>query len=277
MDWFKRTLKPCLALFRLRLAEALQYRLAALSGASISVFWAFLEIFVYTVFYAYGDNRAALSGTLSLGQAISYAWLAQVFFPLQPMSIDEEIHDKIISGDVGLELCRPLDVYAHWFSKTAAGRVGGFFLRCGLILLCALLAPAPYRLQAPASAAGFLLFLFSEFSAFLLCTAYGMLIASVRIGITWGEGPTYMLLLASGILSGSYLPLQLWPDSLQTLLLLQPFAGYLDIPLRLYVGSLSPAQAGLGLSLQLAWTLLFILLGRILLQRQLKHIIVQGG
>ena len=47
MDWFKRTLKPCLALFRLRLAEALQYRLAALSGASICVFWPLLEILVF--------------------------------------------------------------------------------------------------------------------------------------------------------------------------------------------------------------------------------------
>ena len=272
-----RTLKPCLSLFRLRVAEALQYRLAALSGASISIFWAFLEILVYTVFYTYGDRGAALSAGLTLPQAISYAWLVQVFFPLQPMSIDEEIHDKIVSGDVGLELCRPLDVYAHWFAKTAAGRLGSFFLRGGLILLCALLVPAPYRLQPPASAAGFMLFLLSQSVAFLLCTSYGMLIASVRIGITWGEGPTYMLMLAGGILSGSYLPLQLWPDALQRLLLLQPFAGYLDIPLRLYVGSLAPSQALLGLALQAGWTLAFILIGRCILEGQLRNIIVQGG
>ena len=277
MHFVKRTLKPCLSLFRLRVAEALQYRLAALSGASISIFWAFLEIHVYTVFYTYGDNRAALSSGLSLPQAVSYAWLGQVFFPLQPMSIDGEIHDKIISGDVGLELCRPLDVYAHWFAKTAAGRLGSFCVRGGLILLCALLMPAPYRLQPPASAAGFLLFLISQLAAFLLCTSYGMLIAALRIGITWGEGPTYMLMLLGGILSGSYLPLQLWPDALQRFLLAQPFAGYLDIPLRLYVGSLPPSQALAGLALQLGWTAAFILLGRGLLQRQLRHIVVQGG
>lgn len=81
MDWFKRTLKPCLALFRLRLAEALQYRLAALSGASISVFWAFLEIFVYTVFYAYGDNRAALSARFRSARRSPMPGLRRSSFP----------------------------------------------------------------------------------------------------------------------------------------------------------------------------------------------------
>ena len=39
----KNTFKVGLSLFRIRAAEGLQYRLAALSGATVSTFWALIE------------------------------------------------------------------------------------------------------------------------------------------------------------------------------------------------------------------------------------------
>jgi ABC-2 type transport system permease protein len=122
-----------------------------------------------------------------------------------------------------------------------------------------------------------MLFFLSATGAFLLCTAYGMLVTAVRLNITWGEGPTYMMLLISGVLSGAYLPLQLWPDVLQKLLLYQPFAGYLDIPVRLYVGTMTPGQGILAILLQLAWIIIFVTAGRVLMRRKLTTLIVQGG
>jgi ABC-2 type transport system permease protein len=121
------------------------------------------------------------------------------------------------------------------------------------------------------------MFMLSATGAFLLCTAYGMLITAVRLNITWGEGPTYMLLLISVVLSGGYLPLQLWPDALQKLLLYQPFAGYLDLPVRLYVGSMAWAQGIGAILMQLFWALLFVLIGKALMGHKLKTLIVQGG
>lgn len=272
-----QTLRACRMLFRLRLLQGLQYRLAALSGASIGLFWAILEILVYTVFFTCGDPRVAQESGLSLPQAISYAWLTQMFVPLMPMAIDGDLREKIVSGDVGLELCRPLDLYAHWYARSAAARLGDTCLRGALVLLCALLAPVPYRLGAPASAAGLLLSLASLLCALLLCTAYAMLVTAVRVGLSWGDGPTYMLLLLGNVLSGSYLALQLWPAAWQDFLFLQPFAGYMDLPLRLYVGALPPAQAWRALGLQLFWVAAFVLLGRRVLAGRLRGIVIQGG
>ena len=272
-----QTLRACRMLFRLRLLQGLQYRLAALSGASIGLFWAILEILVYTVFFTYGDPRVAQESGLSLPQAISYAWLTQMFVPLMPMAIDGDLREKIVSGDVGLELCRPLDLYAHWYARSAAARLGDTCLRGALVLLCALLAPVPYRLGAPASAAGLLLSLASLLCALLLCTAYAMLVTAVRVGLSWGDGPTYMLLLLGNVLSGSYLPLMLWPDFMQGFLLIQPFAGYLDIPARLYLGLMAPENLPGALMLQLGWTLIFILAGRLAMGRRLQRMVVQGG
>lgn len=274
----KNTLKACGAIFRIKTAEAFQYRAAGLAGASTSIFWVLIEITVYTVFYTYANNKGAgINAGLSLKQVISYAWLTQFFFLLQPMSIDSDILSKITNGDVGIEMCRPLDLYSHWFARTAASRLAPLFWRGSITLIVGMLMPASYRLSPPASLLSFLCMVISFFSAFLLCTAYGMLVSAVRLNITWGEGPTYMMMLIGGVLSGAYLPLQLWPKSLQSLLLFQPFAGYLDIPLRLYIGTIPPDKAFLAIGVQIIWIFFFIAAGKSIMSKRLKTIIVQGG
>ncbi len=270
-------IKACLSIFRIQLAQSLQYRLAGLAGASIGVFWALIEIIVFMVFYEHADNSAYSMNGLTLSQVITYVWVAQMMVPLQPMSIDGDLLSQITSGNVGIALCRPLKLYDHWFAHTAAGRLGVFWMRAALILLTGILMPASIRLTPPVSAYGFILFVLSAAGAFLLCTAYGMLVTAVRLNITWGEGPTYMMLLLSGVLSGGYLPLQLWPDALQKVLLYQPFAGYLDIPVRLYVGSMDARQGMLAILLQFAWVLVFVVIGKALMERKLKTLIIQGG
>ena len=54
----RRTLKAGLSLFRIRAIEGLQYRLAALSGATVSTFWALIEVVILIVFFKYGNNTA---------------------------------------------------------------------------------------------------------------------------------------------------------------------------------------------------------------------------
>lgn len=71
--------------------------------------------------------------------------------------------------------------------------------------------------------------------------------------------------------------MQLWPDALQKVLLYQPFAGYLDIPVRLYVGSMDARQGMLAILLQFAWVLVFVVIGKALMERKLKTLIIQGG
>jgi ABC-2 type transport system permease protein len=83
--------------------------------------------------------------------------------------------------------------------------------------------------------------------------------------------------MLSMVLSGAYLPLQMWPDVLQGFLFFQPFAGNLDLPLRLYVGSLSAGGGAVIIGTQLAWTAVFIAAGRVIMRRKLRNIIVQGG
>ncbi len=263
-----------LSIFRIQLMDGLQYRLAHLSGATVGIFWAILRIVIFRIFYTYADDSQA---GMSLQQLVTYEWLAQTFWSMQAMSVNGEILDKIVNGNLGIEMCRPLDIYRHWFAKTSACRITPLLSRSFAILGVSLLMPTGYRPSPPSSPVGLLCGVLAFGNAFLLCTAYEMLVTAIRVGVTWGEGPTYILLLVGGVLSGSYFPLQMWPDALQPFLLLQPFAGYLDIPLRLYIGALSPTNAVFALGVQWIWILVFILLGRKIMDWQTSRIIIQGG
>lgn len=277
----RRTLKAGLSLFRIRAIEGLQYRLAALSGATVSTFWALIEVVILIVFFKYGNNTAGSINGLNLSQGVSYIWLGQLMVMLQMPGIDGDLMVKITNGDIGIELCRPLDLYWHWFSRSAAGKVNAFIIRGGMVIVCGsaltLFGADHIGFGLPYSPVNFGLFLVSVFSAFLFSTAYSMFVTAIRVGVAWGDGPMHLITVAGTVLSGGYLPLQLWPDSMQTFLRIQPFASYLDTPARLYIGSVTLKNGLLMLLLQAAWIAAFVFFGRMIMKHKLKAVIVQGG
>jgi len=266
------------AIFKIKVAEGMQYRIATLSNAAVGIFWGIIEVTVYRIFFIFAGNQTVINtAAFTLPQLISYLWLIQILLALSPHNIEGDLLAKIDGGDIGIELCRPLDLYAHWFARTAASKISPLLLRGAPVLVFALLMPAGWRLGPPDSVAGFLLMLVSCALSLLLGTAYTMLVTSVRMNVTWGNGPMHIILLLGMVFSGAYLPLQLWPDSLQRLLLFQPFAGYMDIPLRLYIGTMRPNEAALGFGLQIFWIFAFVLIGRAIMKKRLRKTIVQGG
>lgn len=274
----KKNIKSFISVFKIKTAEGLQYRTAALAGSMTGIFWALIEITVYTIFYTYAQNKnAGFDAGFTLKHIVSYMWLNQILFNLQPMNIEDDIRTKIVNGDVGVELIRPMPLYLNWFSKISASRIPPLLLRGSITIAVAIIMPYSYRISPPESLSAFLLFLLSVISAFFLCSAYGMLITAVRMSVPWGDGPTYMLMLIGGILSGGYLPLKLWPDFMQNFLLYQPFAGYLDIPLRFYLGFFNINGAFSAITVQILWTAVFIFAGNLLLKKNIKTIIIQGG
>ena len=277
----RKTLKSGLSLFRIRVAEGLQYRIAAISGATISIFWGLIEVVVLTVFYTYGNNVGDNINGLTLAQGISYIWLAQCMVGFLGSGIDGDLLKKITSGDVSVELCRPLDLYWHWFSRTAAGKVAGVTVRGSLTLafgaILSLVGFGNIGLGIPYSLLNFILFLISIFNALIFSTAYSMFMTSIRIGISWGDGPIHLIGITGMVLSGAHLPLQIWPDFMQSFLKMQPFAGYLDTPARLYVGSVSIETGLVSMAFQVFWIAAFIIFGRIIMKHKIKNIVVQGG
>jgi len=56
-----------------------------------------------------------------------------------------------------------------------------------------------------------------------------------------------------------------------------PFRGLIDTPFRIYMGVLTGTAAIGALMHQIAWVIVFILVGRMILLRGVKRLVVQGG
>jgi hypothetical protein len=91
------------------------------------------------------------------------------------------------------------------------------------------------------------------------------------------DGIVMVSTTAVQLLSGMLVPLPLFPAWSQDVLRWLPFAGLVDLPFRIYTGHIAIGGLVLVLARQLGWTLVFVALGRGLLGRGLRRVVVQGG
>jgi ABC-2 type transport system permease protein len=85
------------------------------------------------------------------------------------------------------------------------------------------------------------------------------------------------IVIAILVVLGMIVPLPFFPDGWQPVLNVLPFRGLGDVPYRMFSGHLPLAELPLLLAHQLAWTAALVLLGRWLLSRAQRRLVVQGG
>jgi ABC-2 type transport system permease protein len=79
------------------------------------------------------------------------------------------------------------------------------------------------------------------------------------------------------LFSGLIVPLPLLPEWSQTAIEILPFRGIIDLPFRLYMGHIPASEVVGVLAHQAVWTVTIVVMGRLLLARGLRRIVVQGG
>jgi ABC-2 type transport system permease protein len=272
-------IRPYRAAFASRFLQMLQYRTAALAGFGTQCWWGGIKVMVLAAFYA----GAAPDGLpMTLAHAITYTWLAQGLLALLPWSGDPEVAQAVRTGAVAYDRLRPVDAYALWYVRSAGWIAARVLPRLALMLGFAavalpLLGWGEWGWAPPAGAAAGLAFLLSGALALLLSAALVMLLNVAAAAALNERGINALAAPLMTVLSGNLLPLQLLPDAWQTALLLQPLAGLMDIPMRLYAGQFEGWHALGGLALQGFWVAALIGVGRLAMTRTLARLDIQGG
>lgn len=271
-------LRPYVAAFRARFLLMLQYRVAALAGFATQCWWGGIKIMVYAAFY----ETAAFAAPISLPNMVTYTWLGQAFLALLPWVADPEVGMAIRTGGVGYDRLRPLDTYGYWYARTLGWIVARAVPRAILMLVAAgivlpLVGLPQWAWQPPPDAAAALLFVPAFVFMTLLAVAVLML-ANIVVAASLNErGVNAVLTPLVVVFSGSLVPLDFFPDAVRPLLHVQPLAGLVDIPFRIYFADLRGAAALQGLALQAGWTLALIGLGRLAMARMMQRLEMQGG
>ncbi|RQO42716.1 ABC transporter permease [Variovorax sp. KBW07] len=273
--------RPYVAAFASRFLQMLQYRTAALAGFATQCWWGGIKVMIFAAFYG-GSAIAGASTSMSLAQAITYTWLAQGLLVLLPWLGDPEVAQAVRTGAVAYDRLRPVDAYTLWFTRSAGWIAARLLPR--VVLMAAFAAVAlplaglgDWAWQLPPSVAAGAAFMLSMVFALLLSTSMVMLLNVAATAALNERGISAVATPAVIVLSGNLLPLALLPDAWQTALLIQPLAGLMDIPARLYFGQLSGWQAVGGLGLQCFWTVVLVAFGRFTMGRTMRSLQIQGG
>jgi ABC-2 type transport system permease protein len=269
---------PYLAFLSTRWRSRIQYRAAAFAGVVTQFFWGFIKIMILEAFY----RSAPAAMPMSFTEAVAYVWLGQAFLALLPWNLDSDIVALIRDGTVSYELLRPIDLYAIWYLRTLAWRVANALLRCiPLLLFAAIVLPLvgldSWALPLPPSLpAGF-----AWLASMVVATLLGAAITTIaHTSLFWtvsGQGMSTLLPGVVTIFSGMVIPLPLFPDRMQLFFRLLPFHALLDSPFRIYSGNITGGEVVSVFIQQIIWLAVSVVLGRRLMERGRRMLVVQGG
>ena len=267
-------MRKYLSFFRLRFAMGLQYRAAALAGIVTQFAWGFMEIMVFRAFY----RADAAAFPMSFSATASYVWLQQAFLSFfMVWMMENEIFDSILNGNVAYELCRPVNLYGMWFSRSMATRLSRAVLRCFPVLGIAAFLPSPYGIAAPSGLYHFLLFLLTLILGAAVTVSFCMLIYFLTFFTISPQGLRLLCASVVEFFAGAVIPLPFFPEKVQRIMELLPFAAMQNVSLRIYSGNLSGEQMQRAIILQVFWLFTLIAAGKLLCRFAEKKITLQGG
>ena len=256
--------------FKMRLRMELQYRGAMIGGILCQMFFGLILVALYRALYA-GKPQS-----LPIESVATYVWLQQAFFRMM-LASDSELVDKIRSGDIAYDMCRPVDMYGFYYARIMAQKLMGSLMRAVPMLVVAFLLPRGWGISLPNSALGLLAALPALILGLLCVCALENITVAFTMKTLDPRGMQGLLNLLMLTLSGNLFPLTLFPDSWQKVITFFPYAQLLDAPIRLYTGEYAPSEAFRVYALQTFWVVILIALGVSMWNANKKRMIVQGG
>jgi ABC-2 type transport system permease protein len=249
------------------------YRVATAAGVfTNSVF----GLIISYSFVALWEQRPHLGG-YSESQALTYVWLGQALLtPLALMGggFEDELMERIRSGDIAVDLYRPADLQGWWLSADL-GRMAFQLLGRGVVpLLCGALV---FDLALPADVSSWVLFAVSLVLGGLVSFALRFLVALSAFWLLDGTGVSQAMMLTGLFFSGMLLPLTVFPGALGEVARALPWAAMLQVPADVLLGRHRGTGALLALGFQAGWAAVLLGVGRLLQTAASRRVVVQGG
>lgn len=260
-------LAPYLRLVRAGYLRYAAYRQAMLAGLVTNVVFGLLRAAVLVAVIA---QRGPVAG-YDVATAVTYVWLGQGLLSTVALWSERELSNRIRTGDVVVDLGRPWDL--------AAALLAGDLGRAANAVLVRLLPPmvvgmVSFPFRWPAHAATWALFVLV--TALAVVTSFGIRFL-LNLSAFWlldARGVLAVWGTAGGLLTGLVLPIAWFPAWAQAVLAWTPFPVLFQVPIDVFTERGDPlahvARAAF-------WAVALFALGRIVLARGARRLVVQGG
>ena len=107
--------------------------------------------------------------------------------------------------------------------------------------------------------------------------AYGFLVQLTAFWITDVRGPNQLAWIAAGFLSGMFSTIVLFPAGLEAVARALPFAWMVQLPAEVFLGKHQGLDLLRVFLFQAAWLAALLALGRVVLARAVRKLVVVGG
>jgi ABC-2 type transport system permease protein len=249
------------------------YRTATIAGVFTNTVFGFIVTYSYMALWS---QRPHLGGYTE-PQALTYVWIGQAMLMTMALmggGFEDELMERIRSGDIAVDLYRPADLQGWWLSADL-GRAAFHLLGRGVAPL--VFGSMAFELALPTDGLTWLLFLASVLLGALVSFAIRFLVALSAFWLLDGAGVSQVTFLCGLFFSGMLLPLTVFPGRLGELARALPWAAILQVPADMLLGRHRGTGAVLALAFQAGWAVVLLGAGRALQSVAARRVVVQGG
>lgn len=250
------------------------YRAATLGGLVPNVAFGYLRAYVLLAVVA----QAGPVGGFDEAAIVTYSFATQALIVPVAMfggggaSID--LPERIKSGDVVVDLYRPLDLQGYWLAIDLGRAAHGLVTRSLLAFVAGLVA---FDLVVPTGAVQMLGSALVVVLAVVVSFAWRYLLALVGFWLVDDRGLATVAGAAVNFFSGFLVPITFFPGWLEGIASALPFAAMVQLPVEVFVGLHDGPGIASVVAQQVAWLLLLGLAGRVVGALAVRKVVVQGG
>ncbi|MCY0918068.1 MULTISPECIES: ABC transporter permease [unclassified Streptomyces] len=250
------------------------YGTATAAGVFTNTVFGFIVAYTYMALW---DERPGLGG-YDQAEALTFVWVSQSLLAAGALiggGFQEEIQERVRTGDIAVDLYRPADLQMWWLASDL-GRAAFQLLGRGVLPIVA--GALAFRLALPTDPLRWALFLVSVTLGLVVGFGVRYLLGLAAFWLMDGAGINLMATVVSIFCSGMLLPLTVFPGAFGELVRALPWAAMLQVPMDVLMGKHSGAgDAAEALGFQAFWAVVLLGLGRLVQSAATRKVVVQGG
>ena len=250
--------------------ELLAYRNAVWAAFLSRIVYLYMQFCLWNALFS---SQATAKLPMSREDTLRYVIVATIISAFIECDAIQWINSQIQSGDVAVQLIRPVGFNAMVFAKhVGKSAVKLLLFSVPLALVSAFFFRMPLVVRTQMAFA-----LVSVLLAYLIQFLYSLIIGLMAFWliVTW---PLNMLLGAVyKLLSGSWIPAAMFPDALKTVNTFLPFRAIYEIPVSILTVPMDGKRIASRLAVQVFWLTFLFILKNVTWKTGTKKLVVQGG
>ncbi len=239
-----------LSIFKISFEEEFTYRLNFILWRVRNVLQILLTYFLWSTVYS--DPTRQIFG-YDRTKILTYIFGVMIVRALVFSAKAMDVSNDVASGDLSNYLLKPIAYFKYWFTRDIASKVLNLvFASCEFIILFLIFKPEIYLQINPINFAAFLL---SIILAILIYFLILFILSSIPFWVPeigWASHFLVTIVIAES-LSGALFPINILPQTLQSVVMATPFPYLIYFPIEVYLGNISGWGLLGGLLVSISW------------------------